>query len=129
MTPSTLTRALLSIASCSIALAGCAVGGEPANDVPAVLEQPTNATREELHKAVASIVGTTVTLAPDALTRDTTLSIERTPLRDASGRRIEVRERTGPELFRLFKRGDQCVLIHERTKTETILKSSRCVAQ
>jgi hypothetical protein len=116
------------ITVCSLATGGCALGGDKVSDVPAVIERPTDASRAELLNIVNTAVGTQVTLAPDALTRESTLSIERTPIRDSSGRRVEVRERTGPELFRLVKRGDQCVLIHERTKAETVLRATQCAA-
>lgn len=111
------------------AVGGCALGTEKMSDLPAVIEQPTDASRAELRRVVNAVLGMPVTLADDALTRESTLSIERTPIRDATGRRVEVRERTAPELFRLVERGEQCVLIHERTKTESILSSTKCSAK
>lgn len=108
------------------ATGGCALGTEENIDQPAVIDPPTDASRAELRRVVNEVLGMQVTLADDALTRSSTLSIERNPIRDASGRRIEVRERTPPELFRLVKRGRECVLIHERTNTETVLTAAHC---
>lgn len=107
-------------------ISGCALGTEKTVEVPAVISAPTDAARAELYAAVIESLGMPITLADDALTHESTLSIERTPIRDSSGRRIEVRERTKPELFRLVKRGEDCVLIHERTQTETVLRAARC---
>jgi hypothetical protein len=113
----------------SLATGGCALGTENDMDRPAVIDRPTDASRAELRRVVNEALGTSVTLADDALTHTSTLSIERNPIRDASGRRIEVRERTPPEMFLLVKRGGQCVLIHERTKTETVLTATHCSAR
>lgn len=110
-------------------IAGCALGTEQANDVPAVIDGVTDASRAELSQAVGTMLGQPVTLANDALTRSSVLTIERVPVRDADGRRIDARERAAPEVFRLVKRGDRCILIHERTKTESILHDVRCTTR
>jgi hypothetical protein len=120
------SRAAATLALICSFVGGCAVGTEKMSDVPAIIDGPTTASREELSQAVTRMLNMPVTLADDALTRESTLSIERTPIRDASGRRIEARERAAPELFRLVKRGAECVLIHERTKAESVLHSARC---
>lgn len=113
------------ILALGMAIGGCALGGEKA-DVAATIDQPTAASRAELQEAVDAALGSNVALADDTLTRNSMLTIERDALRDSSGRRIEVREREGPERFRLIKRGSRCVLIHERTQQETILRSTTC---
>ena len=110
----------------SIALAGCAIGGENV-DTAALIVQPTDASRAELQQAIKSILGADVTLASDALTRESTLSIERARQLDSQGRRIEARGET-PELFRLIKRSERCVLVHEGTRKETVLRASSCKA-
>jgi hypothetical protein len=108
------------------AVGGCALSNE-SSATDALIVNPTDASRAELASTVNAALGKQVTLADDALTRTSTMTIERTPIRDASGRRIEVREREGPELFRLIKRGTQCVLIQERTGREFVLRSATCV--
>jgi hypothetical protein len=109
-----------------VVVGGCALSREN-SDVDALIVNQTDASRTELASTVNAALGKQVTLAVDALTHTSTLTIERTPMRDASGRRIEVREREGPELFRLIKRGTQCVLMHERTSREFVLHSATCV--
>lgn len=104
----------------------CAMSSE-ASDSPAKIVMPTAASRAELKQAVEKALSMTpVTLADNALTRESTLTIERQQARDPSGRRIDAREVERPELFRLVKRGSDCVLIHERTQTRTVLRSTRC---
>ena len=87
-------------------------------EVAAVIDQPTQQSRAELARAVSSVLhGAPVTLADDALTRDSLLIIER-PL---SGRDFG-----RPENFRLLKAGKQCTLVHERTGARTTLASTTC---
>ena len=116
------------VIAAGMVIGGCALGNEK-SEAAAVIQQPTSASRAELQSAVNAALGMTVTLADDALTKRNTLTIERDAIRDSSGRRIEVREREAPEMFQLVKRGDQCVLIHDRTKQETVLREARCSAQ
>ncbi len=123
MTLACLARAATLLAI-SVAIGGCAVANE--KHEAAVIVNPTAASRAALASAVNAALGVQVTLAADALTQRSILTIERTPLRDASGRRIEVAERSPPETFRLIKRGGRCVLIHERTQQETILEATTC---
>ena len=87
-------------------------------EVAAVIDQPTREGRAALARAVSSALdGAPVTLADDALTRDSLLIIER-PL---SGRDLGK-----PENFRLRKAGKQCTLVHERTGRRTTLASTTC---
>jgi hypothetical protein len=98
-----------------------------ASDAPAKIVVPTVQSRAELRRTVVTALdGMPVTLADDALTRESTLSIERQRALDANGRRIDARETTRAELFRLVKHGTDCVLIHERTQSRTTLRATRC---
>jgi len=98
-------------------------------DVLARIVNPTAETRATLAKAVQSALdGATVTLAEDALTADSTLVIERAVRRDAKGLRIQGRELSPPERFRLVKSGGACVLVHERTGRRFPLVHTDCVA-
>jgi hypothetical protein len=109
-----------------LATGACAMSTE-AIDSPAKIVAPTAQSRAELRQVVMTALdGMPVTLADDALTRESTLSIERQPARDSSGQRIDARETNRPELFRLVRRGTECVLIHERTQSRTTLKATRC---
>jgi hypothetical protein len=114
------------IALVVLATGACAMSTEP-TDTPAKIVAPTAQSRAELRDAVMTALdGMPVTLADDALTRESTLSIERQPARDSGGQRIDARETTRPELFRLVKHSEACVLIHDRTQSRTTLKATRC---
>src|SRR5207244_4525833 len=80
-----------------------ALSAQPDN--AAVIVHPTAASRAELSRAVSvALQGAPVTLADDALTRDSLLIIEPSHPRDASGLPLNGRERRKPEQFRLVKR-------------------------
>lgn len=84
-------------------------------EVPARLDKST----PELAQAVsAALNGAPVTLAPDALMRDSVLIVEK-PL---TGRDLG-----RPERFQLIKAGKDCWLVHERTGARTRLASTTCV--
>ena len=94
----------------------------------AIIDKPTQESRAELAQAVSDgLNGAPVTLADDALTRDSRLIIERAHPRDASGVPLSGRDRDKPEIFRLVKSGERCVLVHERTGKRTTLASTRCL--
>ena len=113
----------------AFSLSACAAPPESIEHPAAVIVAPNAASRATLQQAVSKLVGRPVTLADDALTRESTLTIERTGARDPSGRRIEVRETTMPESLRLVQRGAACVLIHDATKQEIMLNGVSCKAQ
>ena len=86
---------------------------EPA---PALLTDPTEKNRMELSRVVGeALARPPVLLAPDALTRESTLTIEPVRPRDVNGLPLNGRELGRPEHFRLVKQGGRCLLIHERT--------------
>src|SRR6266403_4805783 len=96
-------------------------------DIAAVIVHPTAASRAELSRAVSlALQGAPVTLADDALTRDSLLIIEPRHPRDANGLPLNGRERGKPEQFRLVKSGARCVLIHYSTGKRRVLKSTAC---
>jgi hypothetical protein len=96
-------------------------------EVPAIIDKPTQESRAELAHAVSEALnGAPVTLADDALTTDSRLIIEKARPRDASGMPLSGRDRDKPEIFRLVKAGEQCLLVQERTGKRTTLLSTRC---
>lgn len=107
-------------------LSTCASGlAQP--EVPAVIDKPTVQSRGELARAVSDALnGAPVMLADDALTTDSRLIIEKARPRDASGVPLSGRDRDKPEIFRLVKAGEQCVLVQERTGKRTTLPSTHC---
>ena len=95
--------------------------------LPAVLTNPTAESRAELVRRLSGALhGAPITIADDALTRDSTLIIERTQPRAADGVPLSGREKGRPERFRLVKNGSRCVLVHERTGKRWTLKAGTC---
>ena len=94
---------------------------------PAVITQPTAASRADLERAVAQALGgAPVTLADDALTRSSQLLIMRARARDARGLPLNGRELGRPQHFRLLRRGSHCVLLHVETGTSRVLTHTTC---
>jgi hypothetical protein len=117
------------ILASTLLVAGCRTVRPEPRDVPALTVAPTDASRAALAAAVtAALHGAQVTLADDALTRSSTLIVERARQRDAVGLPVDGRVVAAPERFRLVKRGGACVLVHERTGREAVLESTTCVA-
>lgn len=105
----------------------CASIAKP--DTPAVIVDPTPVTRAELHRAVAEALHRTdITLADDALTRESLLLIERTPARDPTGQRLSGRDFGKPEQFQLVMSNARCTLIHQATGQRYDLPGTRCKA-
>jgi heme A synthase len=110
----------------AVVLAAC-VSTASRSDEPAVITAPTPASRAELaHVVSAALHGAPVTLADDALTKESLLIIERARMRDASGVPIDGRVTEKPEQFELVKSGSQCVLIHRRTGARHALTHTTC---
>jgi hypothetical protein len=107
-----------------LALSACATMAQ--EEVPAVLvDSSANA---QLVSVVGQALGhRDVAIAPDALMQKSTLLVERTPARDATGQRLSGRDYGRPESFQLLKRGDACVLVHESTQKRYELNGVRCV--
>jgi hypothetical protein len=111
--------ALLSLGACKTA--------PVRQDLPAVIAEPSSKSRAELAETVsAALNGVPVTLADDALTRDSTLVIERARQRDPSGLPAQGREMGTPERFRLVKSGAECVLVHEGSGRRFTLHETTC---
>ena len=96
-------------------------------ELPAVIAEPSSRSRAELAGAVsAALNGVSVTLADDALTRESTLVLERARRRDESGLPVQGRETGTPERFRLVKSGADCVLVHESSGRRVTLQETTC---
>ncbi len=106
--------------------------GAPAiqSDVPALLINPGTDTRLEIEQSVsAALNGADITIAHDALTRDSVLIIERGMNRSVSRPPEMGRDLGRPEHFQLVIDGPQCVLVHQKTGLHWLLNNSKCVAQ
>src|SRR5262249_35060302 len=107
-------------------LPACRARGEP-SEVPAALTHPTPESRAELLRVVKEALrDPPLTLADDALVRDGELVIERVVRRDASGNPLSGRDTGRPERFRLVRRGECCVLVHEGSGRRFTLSSATC---
>ncbi len=101
-----------------------------AQDQPAVLVTPTAESRAELLRVVREALHEApLTLADDALTRESTLIVERTPARGPDGTPLQGRDRGRPEHFRLVVNGASCVLVHEGSGRRVALSSAHCKAR
>src|SRR5207244_1674144 len=99
--PAEVTMRVL-LGACAIASVGGCRTAPVRPEAPAVIVDPSSRSREELAAAVsAALNGVTVTLADDALMRESTLVLERAKRRDASGLPVQGRELGTPERFRL----------------------------
>jgi len=112
--------------------AACKTAPEPqrAPEGPlARIVNPTPRSRAALAQAVRDALdGVPVVLADDALTRESTLVLERARHLDPEGHRAQGRELGRPEKFTLFKTGADCVLVHERTGRRLPLVATECAA-
>jgi len=118
---------IITIAAGVIAVAGCATSS--ARDVPAVIVNPTPQSRAELSLAVQrALHSDPIPLSDDALTQSSLLPIDRMPRRDSHGRLLNGLEiGRKPEVFRLVKSGNSCVLIHDDVDhLRQALPATRC---
>jgi hypothetical protein len=107
----------------------CISAWPDASDPPAVIVNPSDASRTELARVVREALhGAPVTLGDDALTTSNTLVIEHANPRDASGRPLNGRSLYRPERFELFARKSRCVLVQSRTGRRWTLRHTACVA-
>jgi hypothetical protein len=93
--------------------------------VPAVITNPTLESRAELVRVVSEALhGAPIALADDALTRESTLIIERAGARGPDGTPLQGREPGRPERFLLVRTGSGCALVHEASGQNFPLESS-----
>ena len=110
---------ILTLAACASMSAG--------RDVPAVLTAPTAESHAELVRVLGrALHDAPLTIADDALTRDSALIVEPVRPRGPDGLPLNGRQRGRPEHFRLVKNGASCVLVHERTGKRFPLAAATC---
>lgn len=101
-----------------------------ADDVPALLVDPDEQARAELLFLVSSTLNDRpVTLAQDALTFSSVLTIERKPHHSMSGRPATGRMMESPEQFRLVQNESQCLLIHLGSGKRMPLHHAKCMSE
>ncbi len=120
----------LALTVAGILITGACASAPAGKDVPAVITSPTEAGRAELLRVVrGALNGAPLTLADDALTRDSSLIVERVRPRDASGLPLDGRVLGAPDRFRLVVNGSRCLLVHERTGKRYRLRATTCAAR
>ena len=98
-----------------------------ADDVPAVISQPSAASRTELLDVVTGALGgAQILLADDALTASSLLTIERNPPGDLQGRQFTGRLIERPVQFNLVKNGSECILEERSTGKRWHLTQTSC---
>src|SRR5262245_26348563 len=113
------------LAAASMAPAAC--GTLSAQEQPAVISAPTAESRAELASVVSSAMnGQPVTLADDALTRESTLTIERRTPPGEQGRAATGRTVEEPVRFTLVVRDNGCALVRESDGRAFPLEGVRC---
>jgi hypothetical protein len=125
------------VSACRALVVACALTGLPAcasysaqDSVDAVLVKPDPAVRAALSNAIKEALnGRDPTLSDDALTASSHLMIEPARPRDSNGRLLDGRDLRKPESFHLMKQGEDCVLIHDRTKKEFVLPGAQCAEE
>jgi len=99
------------------------------DEVPARITEPTDASRAALQAALNEALGTSVTLAEDALTTSSLLTLEHNPPGRIEGVPVQGRKLAAPVQFRLLLHGSECVLLDPRNGDRQILSATTCVAE
>ncbi len=111
-----------------IVLAGCQTVGNY-DDVPALVTNPTAASRVAVQRAVKEFLTMEVTIADDALTSSSLLIIERNPPRGLQSQPATGRNMDPAIQFRLVLNGTDCVLVDTRDDSRRVLEDTTCAAE
>jgi len=98
-------------------------------DVAARITNPTGDSRKALQSAVNDALGTNVTLAGNALTDSSVLTIERNPPGSMENLPAQGRNMDGPMQFRLVLDDGDCVLIYTADDSRWTLADTHCIAE
>ncbi|MGH8294432.1 MAG: hypothetical protein ACRETZ_02855 [Steroidobacteraceae bacterium] len=123
------TAGALSVLTAALAVLPACRSSPADAGIPAIIPQPTAASRADLALAVSQAFhGAAVRLAGDALTRGSLLIVGRAQARDLRGLALNGRRLEHPQHFRLLRRGSQCVLLHLETGKSRVLTHTTCRA-
>jgi hypothetical protein len=98
-------------------------------DVAARITNPTDDSRIALQSAVDEALNANVTLASDALTESSVLTIERNPPRSMENLPAQGRNMDMPMQFRLVLNDGDCVLIYTADDSRRKLADTSCIAE
>ena len=99
---------------------------EPDYDKPARIIDVDDASRSALQQAVDAAIGTNVTLADNALTDTSLLTLENRPPRSMTNPNPQGRIMEIPIQFQLIKNGNDCILIDQRDRSRQVLSGTSC---
>lgn len=116
------------IAGMLFATAGCQTLATD-SDVAARITNPTDDSRKALQSVVNDALGTNVTLANNALTDSSVLTIERNPPRSMENQPAQGRNMDMPMQFRLVLDDGDCVLIYTADDSRWTLADTNCIAE
>jgi hypothetical protein len=112
----------------ALSVLGCQTMGAD-YDQPARITNATEASRAALRETINAALNTEVTLADDALTDSSVLTIEHTPPRTMQNPTPEGRILTMPLQFRLVINESDCILIDPRDRSRHLLNNTTCAAE
>lgn len=99
-------------------------------DTPALIIQPTEASRAELRNTLSGLFGgLEINLADDALTNSSLLLLQQTPKQKSKSQAALGRNVTEPFRFQLIKNGDNCFLVDKRDGQRYLLADTTCVPE
>ncbi len=111
----------ISVVGMTLVISACKTD-DVRQDVPARIIDPTPESRTELLHVVSSTLGgRTVTIADDALTKDSMLIIE--------PKNLTGRDFGKPDHFRLVLSDSRCVLVHQESDARSELMETGCAAE
>jgi fructose-1,6-bisphosphatase/sedoheptulose 1,7-bisphosphatase-like protein len=121
------TRAI-ALTVVAMGFAGCMYVA-PDADLAAVIINPDAASRAALQAVVNAALHSDVTLADDALTETSILTIERKIPQSIEGSPAQGRNMEMPIQFRLVANGTECILIDQRDMSRAVLENTVCSPQ
>lgn len=113
------------LAGLGLLFAACKTVAPDANQ-PAVIVEPSDASRAALQATVNRLLDTEVQLAADALTETSFLFIERRIPRSIDGSPAKGRNMEMPYRLTLLTNGTDCVLVDERDGSRHLLADTKC---
>ena len=125
---SMLWRRILLVSGLTLTALGCQTMGAD-YDQPARIINPTEASRDSLRQTVSQVLHTEVTLADDALTDSSVLTIEHRPPGTMQNPTPDGRILDMPIQFRLVINQSNCILIDQRDRSRHTLNDTACVAE
>lgn len=111
-----------------LALIGCQTLAT-AEDIPARIVNPTEASRKALQDTIHAVLATRVTLADDALTGSSILTLEHNPSGNMQNMAATGRTLTAPIQFRLLRNGVDCILVDQRDDSRHTLMNTKCAPE